>query len=206
MIGDDTAVEEIARGIWHWTATHPRIGIEVSSYFLAGPDVLLDPLEPPEDDRLDELGPPAAILLTNRHHLRDSVKLVERFGCPIRAPEPGMHEFSEGEPVQPYRFGEELAGGQVTVYEIGSICPDEAALHVPALGALAAADGVTRYLEDELHFVPDDLMDEPEQTKVGLKLAYGRLAHELAFEHLLLAHGRPVVGDGREALRRFARG
>ena len=196
-------MEEIAPGIWHWTAKHPKIGIDVSSYFVVGPDVLLDPLAPPEGDRLDELGPAREILLTNRHHLRDSVELAERFGCPIRAPEPGMHEFSDGEPVESYAFGDDLAGGALKAYEVGCICPDEAALHIPSLRALAVADGVIRYT-DELHFVPDQYIDEPERTKKDLKAAYGRLAEELDFDHLLLAHGNPVIGDGREALKRFA--
>ena len=196
-------MEEIASGIWHWTAKHPRIGIDVSSYFLAGPDLLLDPLKPPDGDRLDELGPPRQILLTNRHHLRDSVELAERFGSSIRAPAPGMHEFDDGQPVEAYEFGESLADDQVVAYEVGCICPDEAALHVPSLRALAVADGVIRYT-DELHFVPDQYMDAPEQTKQGLKAAYGRLAEELDFDHLLLAHGNPVIGDGRDALLRFA--
>jgi glyoxylase-like metal-dependent hydrolase (beta-lactamase superfamily II) len=195
-------VDQIASGIWHWTAMHPKIGMEVSSYFLAGPNALLDPLEPPGDDRLDELGPPTEILLTNRHHLRDSVKLAERFGSAIRAPEVGMHEFSDDEPVQPYAFGDSLAGGEITAHEVGGICPDEAALHIPSLNALAVADGVIHY--GELRFVPDGYMDEPEQTKRNLKQAYARLADELDFDHLLLAHGNPVVGDGREALKRFA--
>jgi hypothetical protein len=116
-----------------------------------------------------------------------------------------MQEFSENEPVEPYRFGDRLAGGEIVAYEVGAICPDEAALHAPALKALAVADGVIRYT-DELHFVPDNLMDDPEETKQELKEAYRRLADELDFEHLLLAHGEPVVGDGREMLRRFARG
>ncbi len=45
-------------------------------------------------------------------------------------------------------------------------------------------------------------MDEPEQTKEGLREAYRGLA-ELDFRHLLLAHGDPFVGDGREALAAF---
>ena len=57
---------------------------------------------------------------------------------------------------------------------------------------------------DGLSFVPDELMDEPEQTKRGLKEAYARLAGELEFEHLLTAHGAPVVGGARDELRRFA--
>jgi hypothetical protein len=54
-----------------------------------------------------------------------------------------------------------------------------------------------------LAFVPDHLMDEPEATKEGLRASYRRLA-ELEFEHLLLAHGEPFIGNGREALAEFA--
>jgi glyoxylase-like metal-dependent hydrolase (beta-lactamase superfamily II) len=196
-------VQEVAPGIWHWTARHPRIGIEVSSYFLPGPAVLLDPLTPPDGaDRLEELGPPREILLTNRHHYRHSGELAERFGCSVRAPRTGMHEFGSGEQVEPYDFGEELAGEAVVVHEVGGICPDESALHIPSLSALAVADGVINY--DELRFVPDDYMDDPEDTKRALKEAYARLADQLEFDHLLTAHGDPVVGGAREKLREFA--
>jgi glyoxylase-like metal-dependent hydrolase (beta-lactamase superfamily II) len=196
-------VEEVAPGIWHWTAPHPRIGIDVSSYFLVDSGVLLDPLAPDGvAERLEELGPPREILLTNRHHWRDCTKLTERFGIGVRAPRSGMHEFSRDQPVEPFDFGEELAAGAVTAYEVGAICPDESALHVPAAGALAVADGVMHY--DGLRFVPDNLMDEPERTKEGLRSAYLRLADQLDFDHLLTAHGEPVVGGARQSLRDFA--
>ena len=177
--------------------------MEVSSYFLPELGVLLDPLTPSDGmDRLEELGPPREILLTNRHHWRSCAELAERFGVRVRAPRVGMHEFSEGDPVDPYDFGDELAGGAVTVHEVGGICPDESALHIPSLGALAVADGVISY--DGLRFVPDNLMDDPEDTREALKQAYARLAGELEFEHLLTAHGTPLVGGAREALREFA--
>jgi hypothetical protein len=48
-------------------------------------------------------------------------------------------------------------------------------------------------------------MDEPEQTKRGLRDAYRRLV-ELDFDLLLLAHGEPVVGGGRQALQAFVEG
>jgi hypothetical protein len=71
------------------------------------------------------------------------------------------------------------------------------------VNALAVADGAIRY-DEELGFVPDRYMDDPEQTKAGLKEAFGRLADELDFDVLLLAHGTPIASGGREALRRFA--
>jgi hypothetical protein len=197
-------VQEIAPGVWHWTARHPNIGIDVSSYFLPGPGVLLDPLAPdPVADRLAELGPPREALLTNRHHWRGCDRLVERFGLTVRAPRVGMHEL-EGKPAEPYDFGESLAGGAVTVHEVGGICPDEAALHIPPVSALAVADGVIDY--GGLMFVPDQYMDDPEDTKAALREAYARLAAELEFDNLLTAHGDPVVGGAREALRAFAAG
>jgi Metallo-beta-lactamase superfamily len=196
-------MEEITPGVWHWTARHPKIHLDVSSYFLPEHALLLDPLVPPEGiARLEELARPREILLTNRHHWRDCGKLIERFGCTVRAPRVGMHEFGEGQPVEPYDFGDSLVDGAVTVHEIGAICPDESALHIPSVSALAVADGVIHY--GELGFVPDDLMDDPEDTKVALKEAYARLADELDFESLLTAHGAPVVRGARQALRDFA--
>jgi hypothetical protein len=46
--------------------------------------------------------------------------------------------------------------------------------------------------------------DDPDADRRGLAAAFMRLCDELDFDHLLLAHGLPVVGDGREQLRRYA--
>ena len=198
-------MEEIAPGIWHWKAEHPRIGAKVSSYFLPGPGVLLDPLVPDAElEQLEELGPLRHILLTNRHHWRDCSNLAKRYDITVRAPRTGMHEFDDGDPVEPYDFGETIAGGSVSVHEVDAISPDEAALHIAEVSALAVADGVVGY--GGLRFVSDRLMDDPEETKAGLRAAYAGLSKELDFENLLLAHGEPVVGGAREALAAFAAG
>jgi glyoxylase-like metal-dependent hydrolase (beta-lactamase superfamily II) len=92
-------------------------------------------------------------------------------------------------------------------HEVGAICPDETALHIPAHGALVCADGVVRWPgQDGLAFVPDQLMDDPEDTKAALRSAYARLAEDLEFDALLLAHGEPLASGGRDALRAFAAG
>jgi hypothetical protein len=70
--------------------------------------------------------------------------------------------------------------------------------------ALACADGVVRWPgQSGLTFVPDQFMDDPEQTKAGLRDAYRHLL-DLDFELLLLAHGEPIVARGKEALLAFA--
>jgi hypothetical protein len=189
-------MHELAPGIRHWTARHPKIGAQVSSYWLPDLGVLIDPLDVP-----GEVEDVNTILLTNRHHGRSSLEARERFGATVHVPQAGMQDW-QGQPVEPYEPGEEFADGGVTAYEVGAICPDESALHAPSVSALAVADGVIRY-EDGLRFVSDGLMDDPENTKRGLKDAYARLTDELEFDNLLVAHGRPIAGGARAALRDF---
>ena len=69
--------------------------------------MLLDPLVPdPSSSASTSSARPREILLTNRHHWRDCTKLAERFGLTVRAPRVGMHEFGDGDPVEPYDFGD----------------------------------------------------------------------------------------------------
>jgi hypothetical protein len=197
-------MREILPGLFHWTATHPRIRIEVSSYCVAPAGVLIDPLLPAEGIAwLREHGPPRDVLLTNRHHFRHCAEIQEAFGCTVWCNEEGMHEFQHGERVRPFRVGTVLPGG-IESYEVDAICPDETALRVPvAAGALAVADGVVRDGDGPLAFVPDELMgDDPEAVKRGLRQAYTRLLR-LDFDHLLPAHGDPWIGGAKAALREF---
>jgi hypothetical protein len=197
-------VEEIAPGLWHWTARHPHIGSTVSSYYLESECVLLDPMFPPDgpDWFRDRECIPRHVVMSNRHHDRDSWGLREAFGCEVHCIANGLHELEGRGPVTPFQFGDELPGG-ITVHEVGALCPDETALHIPGHQALACADGVVRWPGvDGVTFVPDWLMDEPQETKEGLRAAYGRLL-ELDFERLLLAHGDPVVDGAKATLRSF---
>jgi glyoxylase-like metal-dependent hydrolase (beta-lactamase superfamily II) len=198
-------MQEIAVGLWHWTAFNEHIGADVSSYYLTDGRVLIDPMTPADGlDRLEQLGPPEHVVLSNRHHDRHSWRLRERFGCAVHCIRNGLQELDGRGPVKPFDFGETLPGG-IVVQEVDSICPDETALYVPALRALACADGLVEWGGDGLGFVPDSLMDDPEQTKRGLLDSYTRLL-ELDFDVLLLAHGEPIASGGKDALRAFIDG
>jgi hypothetical protein len=96
----------------------------------------------------------------------------------------------------------------VIAHEVGAICADETALEVPSVRALALADGLVRFEgpEGPLGFVPDWLLgDDPDSVKAGLRAAFRRLL-EVDFDHLLLAHGAPIIGEGKEQLRAFVEG
>lgn len=196
-------MREIAPGLWHWTARHPHIGNDVSSYYLLPERVLLDPLLPPDGlDWFDRHPSPEHVLLTNRHHDRDAWKLREAFDCEVHCIANGVYELAGRGPVTTFEFGDELPG-EIHAFEVGVICPDETALHIPAHRALACADGVVRWPGVEgLTYVPDQLMDEPEETKLALADAYRGLLG-LDFDLLLLAHGDPVTSGAKRELERF---
>jgi hypothetical protein len=195
-------MREIAPGLWHWTARHPHIHVDVSSYYLSAERVLLDPLLPPDGLEHFRAEPPEHVVLSNRHHDRDAWKLHAAFGCEVHCISNGVYEIEDRGPVTPFEFGDELPGG-IRVHEVDAICPDETALHIPTHRALACADGIVRWRgADELGFVPDSLMDDPERTRAGLISAYRQLV-ELDFDLLLLAHGAPVTEHGRDKLQEF---
>jgi hypothetical protein len=196
-------MNEILPGILHWTSLHPKIKIEVSSYYLAEERVLIDPLAPASGVEAFADNAPAHVILTNRHHYRDSGAFAERYGCTVWCAAPGMHEFSHGEQVKSFAFGDTLPGGLVAL-EIGGICPDETAILVPrGDGVLAVADGVVRMGEGPLGFVPDQYMgDDPAAVKQKLREAYRGIL-DRDFDHLLLAHGLPWIGGGKQALAAF---
>jgi hypothetical protein len=200
-------MQEVLPGLFHWTAPHPRIRAQVSSYWIDGAGVLIDPLVPPEQGLewfAARAVAPTAIVLSNRHHYRQSDLFAERFGCPVSCNRAGLHEFSHGEEVHGFEAGDLLPGG-VLACEFGAICPDDTALYLREMRALALADGVVRggaHGEGgPLGFVPDSLMDDPPATKRALLAGCARLLAEHDFTHLLLAHGGPVIGDGRELLQ-----
>ena len=178
--------------------------MDVSSYYLLAERVLMDALLPAEGlSWFETNGVPEHVLLSNRHHDRHAWQLRDAFGCTVHCVRSGLHELDGRGPVEAFDFGDELPGG-VIAHEVDVICPDETALYVPAHRALACADGVVRFPDSGvLRFVPDELMDDPEETKAGLRDAYRRLLG-LDFDHLLLAHGDPLVTSGKDALRAFA--
>ncbi len=195
-------MQELAPGIYHWKSVHPKIGMEVSSYYAADTGTLIDPLTPEEGvEWFDGDRRPQRVVLTNRHHLRHSERFAEAFAIPITCHQAGLHEFSRGPDVKPFSWGDELAAG-VTALKVAAICDEESALRIDVGdGFLSVADAVVNY--GGLGFVPDQYIgDDPPAIHAAIRDAYRELLDE-AFDSLLPAHGDPIVGGGKDALRRF---
>lgn len=197
-------MEEILPGVFHWKAVHPRIGIEVGCHFVAGSGTAIDPLMPAEGiEWFDRFGV-QRVVLSNRHHLRHAERLVERFGCPILCHESGLHELEEGQRVKGFAFGGQLAD-DITALEMGAICPDDTVLRLDVDGgALLFADSLINH--GGVGFVSDELIgDDPADVKIRIRRRCAALLDQ-RFEHLLFAHGDPLLGRGREVLLGMATG
>jgi hypothetical protein len=197
-------MDEILPGVWHWTALHPSTGSEVSSYWVRPSKAVIDALLP--ENGIDAFAeePPDRVLLSNRHHLRHGELFAQELDCTIHCSKPGLQEFSGGPEVEGFDFGDEVAPG-IEAIEIGAICPDESALLVQPAHALSIADGIRHY-DGEMGFFSDSLLgDDPEGVKAGLRESYAGVL-DRDFDSLLFAHGDPIVGGGKDALRRFAEG
>ena len=197
-------MEEVIDGIFHWKARHPRTESEVDCHFVAGSGTAIDPLLPDEGIEWFDGRGVQRVVLSTRHHLRHAPQLTERFGCPILCHEAGLYEFEDGPDVDGFAFGDRLAA-DVVALEMDSISPDDTALLIESGGgALLFADSLIH--RDAVGFVSDRLIgDNPEEVKRRIRERCDALLTE-KFEHLLFAHGDPLLGSGREALRGVVRG
>lgn len=199
-------MDEILPGVFHWTMFHEGIGADVHSCWLEDVDggVLIDPRVPEVGlDWFQDRGEPHDILLTNRHHYRDSGRFADAFGSAVHAHAAGMHEFTKREKVEPFEFGAALPHGFLAV-EVSVLCPEETAFHtVREGGILFLGDAVVRWGK-ELGFVPEEhIGDDPPAIKRGIRQSLARILDTLEFRHLCLAHGEPILNDGAERLRAF---
>jgi glyoxylase-like metal-dependent hydrolase (beta-lactamase superfamily II) len=205
-------VDEIAPGIWRWTAAHPEWrpdvewAREVASFAFAVADtlVLVDPLVPEDAwPRLDELAAErasVAALITVPYHVRSSEDLVERYGAKAsvwghQAVARRLRDRSILRPIEP---GAALPAG-AQAFAIGSPRRQEMPLWFPSHRALAFGDAVVGV---------DGTLRVWEVADTDRRRAWYRerfvpsleplLALEI--ENVLVTHGPPVVGGGREAL------
>jgi glyoxylase-like metal-dependent hydrolase (beta-lactamase superfamily II) len=188
-------VDEIAPGLWRWTGLHPAWTPaeggpdgweqEVGSVYFEAPDavVVFDPLVPPEDrerflealDRdVERTGKPLTVLLTTESHGRSADELVGRYGG-VRSPDAlptGVEAIDTG------------WGGELLYWLPGP--------RTLVAGDVMLGDGVGGVR------LPDAwLGDDREQVRTTLLPLI-----DLPVEHILVAHGDPVLADGHVALVR----
>jgi hypothetical protein len=198
-------IRKIIPGIHHWKTWYEEIGSDVHSFYLAqiDPGAVIDPRVPQEGlSWFEGHRRPENAFLTNRLHFRDVSAFTGAFSTAVWCHQAGLHEFSRADGVRGFAHGELLPGG-LQALKVGAICPEETAYFLPSAGGVIfLGDAVMRFNED-LTFPPDELLgDDPKGVKKGLKESLGALL-DLEFDHLLFAHGEPLIGGARQELKKF---
>ncbi len=180
-------VQQLAPGLWRWTARHPTfddpaLGTDVGCVYAETEDavVLIDPLIPAEEGERDRflraldrdverLHRPVVIVLTCAWHARSADELRERYGATEAQP-PGVVSYPVAE--------------------------DEVAFWLPRHRAVVAGDALLGI--GELRRCPDGWVAERGGAEQLLS-TLGAMV-ELDVELVLPSHGDPVVRDAKRAL------
>ena len=198
-------MREIFPGLWHWTTFHQNIRTEVSSHYVEPAGLLVDPMLPEAGvDAFADRERPRRVVLTSGNHTRDARSFADAYGIPIVTSREGAERIGGALEVETHGDGDELAPG-VQAVRLDVLSPDEYALHITVTEpAISLCDGLHNY--GGLGFFGDEhLGDDPEQVKAGLRQQFRTLL-ERDFDHLLFAHGDPIVGRGKRALEEFLAG
>jgi glyoxylase-like metal-dependent hydrolase (beta-lactamase superfamily II) len=200
-------VQELAPGLWRWTAFHREWREEVGCVYYEAPDavVLIDPLVPEDEaerfwralDRdVERAGAPVHVLVTVFWHVRSTKEVADRYGAHVWAPARGRGAIERrvGRVTNVYRPGDELPGG---IVPLKTARASEVVFWIPAHRTLVPGD----VLLGGLRLCPDSWL--PEKTSLEDLAESLRPLLELPVERVLVSHGEPVLEGGLEALERL---
>jgi hypothetical protein len=204
-------MQQLADGIWRWTARHPEwhpgvFGAEVASYALVetGRTVLVDPLAPEGDDgfweRLDGVVTGGVVvLITIGYHLRSAEQVCARYpGATVWGHRNVGRRMADASAFRELAPGSAPAG--VRAYAIGRPRRAELPVLVESRRALAFGDAVVG-IDGGLRMWCNQPVDERRARFYADRFA-PTVEPMLAepFDHVLVTHGPAVVSGGRAAL------
>lgn len=190
-------MEQVAAGLWRWTAYHDEWKQDVGGLALEadGALILIDPLVE-HWQALDALARDREVhvFLTTFWHARSSREVVERCGARLWSTPAAKRRIANraGAPTDAFAPGEPLPGG---LRAIDTSRSGEIVYWLAEQRALAVGDVL---LGSPLRLCPRSWLPKGLDHD-GLKAALRPLL-ELPVERLLVSHGEPVLQQGRDAL------
>jgi glyoxylase-like metal-dependent hydrolase (beta-lactamase superfamily II) len=202
-------VQEVAPGLWRWTAWHEEWRHQVGCVYLerGGSVCLIDPLVPPEEperffaalDRdVARAGGPVHVLVTVFWHTRSARELAARYGARVWASARARAAVARraGEVTDPFRPGDALpAGIEARATPRGG----EVVLYLPDAKAVVPGDVILGAAGGGLRLCPEGWLPAG-KGHAELRETLRPLA-ALDVERVLVSHGEPVLERGGEALR-----
>lgn len=186
------SLREIAPGVLQWSVHLEEKAIDLNGTLVvdAGGNVAIDPpiLDAGQIEEVERLGGVAHVVLTNRHHVRETARLVERTGARVWVPLEDAGGDVGGLDVavaEAFRAGDGLPAGLVAIGVADSKTPGETALLLPRDGGtLILGDALIGKPAGRLSLLPAPKIADPAKAAEGLRPL---LEHDFV---------RVVVGDG----------
>jgi hypothetical protein len=190
------AAEEVVPGLWHWRISNSNIGGHTSSsqaLLTREGLVLIDPVRL-DPAALGTLPRPTAVLLTARCHQRAAWRYRAEFGLEVWLPADA--EPADEAPDRTYADGDRLPGGLRAFRTPGPEWPHYSFHSEDGSGIVFCSDLLTSDDEGTLRFINPAFHEDPAATRASVEHLL-----DLPFGILCFAHGDPVVGDPKAALR-----
>ena len=201
-------VEQIASGLWRWTAFHEEWKEDVGSVYCETADgvVLVDPLVPADDagrfwEALDRdvrrVGGEVHVLVTVFWHARSTAAVVERYRARVWAPARGKQAIARraGIVTDAYRPDDDLPGG-IGAFRTGRGA--EVVFWLPEHRALVPGDVLLGDGEGGVRLCPRSWL--PSGVTHATLADTLRPLLGLPVERVLVSHGEVVRSAGHRAL------
>jgi glyoxylase-like metal-dependent hydrolase (beta-lactamase superfamily II) len=196
-----TDVREVTRNLYGWASFHPQWKVDFNSYALKTSEgvVFIDPLkpEPAVLKKLETLGEPIAILLTNAHHDRDSDWYRKQYEIQVYAHEKAKADCDTKIDVL-VMDGERLPGAVKAVHMPGSSAGETAFYSKSSGGIVLMGDTLLNQADKGLTLLSDAYVEDKKQTLQSLHKLL-----ELDFKIITFAHGDPIVQNARAQIEHF---
>jgi hypothetical protein len=211
-----SAPEQLADGLWRWTARHPEwhpgeFGSEVASFALkaGGESILIDPLLPPDPEPAlalvrSILRERLEILITIPYHVRSSEQIRATLANQVETTIWGhpacAKRLESTDGFKAFEPGDALPG-DIIAHRISKPRRHETPLHVPSHRALVFGDAVAE-VGGRLRVWSDRNVDADVTSfyKDRFNPTLEPLL-DLDFDRVLVTHGQPVLSDGRKQLK-----
>ena len=199
-------MKEILPGIWTWSVFDADRRLDFNGHCVVNDEgcVLIDPppMSEADLDQVSRLGPPGAIVITNRHHTRDAMTAAGRFHAPIL-----LHD-SDAKAIPAavrlggvYRDADRLPAGLLVVALKDQKSPGECALLCRKTNAMIVGDALVGDPPGRLRLLPAEKYADPGRARDGIR----RLL-DFPFDALLVGDGASIPAGGRAAVETFLAG
>jgi glyoxylase-like metal-dependent hydrolase (beta-lactamase superfamily II) len=196
-----TNLKQITKNLYGWSSLHAQWKIDFDSYALKTPDgvVFIDPMKPAPEviEKLDALGEPLAVFLTNADHDRDADWFRKRYEIQIYAHEKAKADCDTK--IDVLVLDDEKLPGGLKVIPLPGTAGGSIAFHTRQSGGIVLiGDALLNIPGKGLALLPAQYLEDKKQALQSLC----RLL-DLSFRVATFAHGDPLVGDAKKEITKF---